>query len=851
MPRGSAQSMLGKLHWLVVLAVAWLCVSSTANAQKRRQTIVVEFDTDGGRPPLVACIVTKGERGRAGQSAKDWLEGRWLKKPASPRDRTNCRCGDRDCKSKSVVDPRDPCAVTESALAGLATNAQGKIECDAGTADMCLPALDTVQNTDNLSCAVDERAGAADVASSVFVRMRADGEAALKIHEMTLDGGVLRLRVEGLEGQPIVLAEVVGGGAVGRGPAAGAPVAAGGEIRIERLRIPIAARCTRRRIDLPSSLQSQTFGWAVGSTVPLPVDCINGITNAGWCGADHDESSTVLVPDAERSTRVQVVTCSDGAAARFEGAYVPDEDAIMLRALDFTFTWERDACVTADDECPEVTLDDASISCVGERGKLQGGGESCRYRCKVAGGRGRLGTGARFPVRATFLAAEHALRWEESIQAPGQVLRGYASPEDTVVKVDLTPWIVKRRVYRRWLVHAEELRRVYNHCSELVVEQGLVERKDWCVADDAGELHECLDRCLDIVHAKLGTGGGSAPWSATDRANRVIEDADDFSARLLRDSAIGLADPLDPPNESPVRLRKLASLPKRQVWRKYDRRKRRWRDMSLRDRTVGVSERIEFVELSDASGQRHSLDPSASLRLERYVPLPKATCGQSVRVEVVGTRQHEPAKATLRSGTLELDPPERNVRVSRFDLALAMGAEWSPADPEAERVDTTLEGMILPALVFNTPASWLGVDAGLGVWVGTHPYFPASLAELGETASEARRVPYARIGPQLQSRFVIRNFSVAPGILLGIGVPLRRGDIDTLGVGFFGGGLLELAYRVGPRVSFIVSGRVLGGERFKSFTITSLFERPTVRKTNAATAALDFGVRFHLARTRR
>lgn len=219
---------------------------------------------------------------------------------------------------------------------------------------------------------------------------------------------------------------------------------------------------------------------------------------------------------------------------------------------------------------------------------------------------------------------------------------------------------------------------------------------------------------------------------------------------------------------------------------------------------------IEAISLRGAYGNVHRIELGAGEHREYYFNLPQARCGETVQVELRGARQYRSTDVALRRGTLALEHPLRLARVLYFGTGLSLGftrvlspgdvrgvAPWSPA----ASVDFSLRfrfRRLWRAWRFELPR--------VSTMVTTQPYAPLS-PDPGQTARKPRRALYNRFLLAAMARtpdfpgLDLVKMSVAFGLGLDVGAPLRSSDVDAVGEVNLGlVPLAELLVRVGPRV---------------------------------------------------
>lgn len=825
-----------RFAWLLVVAVAATAShvgQARAASGHLRHTVVIELGADPTEAPSAACVVTTKRRGPATLPFGDWRTATWIA--------TGSTDVAASCNTSGALDTRLPCHRTHDILTRQAdATSSAASTCTPTSGDSCRPRLQpraTGVGSEWVACARDPRAP--DDGRVVFLLLDAAPDSALVIHDIQLDAGVVRMSASDFVVGSL-LTRVLGGDYLPRsvdGSSAVIESEAGGR-RTELLELEITPNCRRREV---RTLGSNDGADAWSFWGERRTGAGTRVEPEQWCS--RREGSRLYVDVAEPYQpgvdSANAIATGPGGDIVYRGTYVESEDSVVLGATAFRFSWSRDLCTTPDEVCPRVEPDDPRLTCEPTTTGPDEITGRCEYECEasnVAAG----DVGLAFPQRVTFSAADGRMRWTDVIQRPGHSSRSRVPPPGRHVLVDLTPWIVKSRHHRVWQRFDARVRALLDAC-----EARLGERTDdggpaRCMPDDASEAHACLDRCARALETSRATHPRPDDAKLTAFASDYAELEEALADSRWRDeiSTVVTTDHgerrwLDP----------LARLERRRIRSPLAKPPRA---MGVRDRAHGRVERIDAVILTDAQGARHSIDPSSAADAETLVAVPNASCGQRVRVEVVGTREYEPSSAEIRHGRVEIDPPERSVRTSRIDLALAVGSAFSPRSPDDNRVEPSVEGIVEPGLSFSTPVSWLGIDVGLAFIAGSYPYFPATVGASGLGTSE--RVPHGRVGMTLLPRILLNRASIAAGGFFGLGVPLRPRDLDKIGVQPAIGMLAELTYRVGPRLSFVIMGRLLGGERVRAYRFETLFGAPRRDDHDILSGAIDLGVRFHIAR---
>jgi hypothetical protein len=223
---------------------------------------------------------------------------------------------------------------------------------------------------------------------------------------------------------------------------------------------------------------------------------------------------------------------------------------------------------------------------------------------------------------------------------------------------------------------------------------------------------------------------------------------------------------------------------------------------------------IRAISFGGAFGNVHRIELGRGEHREYYFELPQARCGETVHVEIEGDRQYRAADVPLRAGTLVLEHPLGLGRVLYFGTGLSLGFTrvLSPADARSASGWTPAAAIDL-SLRFRPRRAWRAWRFELprvSYMLATQPYSP-----LGPDPDQAApKLPRA-----LWSRFLVAalartpdvpridivKLSVAFGLGLDVGAPVRSSDIDAVGevhVGLVP--LAELLVRMSPRLELRV-----------------------------------------------
>jgi hypothetical protein len=219
---------------------------------------------------------------------------------------------------------------------------------------------------------------------------------------------------------------------------------------------------------------------------------------------------------------------------------------------------------------------------------------------------------------------------------------------------------------------------------------------------------------------------------------------------------------------------------------------------------------IRALSFRGAFGSVHRIELGRGEHREYHFTLPQARCGETVHVELEGARQFHATDVPLRAGTLALEHPLGLARVLYFGTGLSLGFTrvLSPGDARTAAVWAPAAAIDL-SLRFRFRRMWRAWRFELpriSYMLATQPYAPLGPAP-GEPARALRRALYSRFlvaalarTPDLPGIDIVKA-SVAFGVGLDVGAPVRSSDIDAVGeldVGLVP--LAELLLRVSPRV---------------------------------------------------
>lgn len=246
-------------------------------------------------------------------------------------------------------------------------------------------------------------------------------------------------------------------------------------------------------------------------------------------------------------------------------------------------------------------------------------------------------------------------------------------------------------------------------------------------------------------------------------------------------------------------------------------RARRWAQRNVAEPYDGPGplvtvpgDEIRALSFRGAFGSVHRIELGRGEHREYHFTLPQARCGETVRVEIEGAREYRTTDVPLRAGTLTLEHPLGLARVLYFGTGLSLGFTrvLSPADARVAASWTPAAAIDL-SLRFRFRRLWRAWRFELprvSYLLATQPYAPLGPTP-GRPGPALRRALYSRFlvaalarTPDLPGIDIVKA-SVAFGLGLDVGAPVRSSDIDAVGEPRFGlVPLAELLIRVTPRV---------------------------------------------------
>lgn len=221
-------------------------------------------------------------------------------------------------------------------------------------------------------------------------------------------------------------------------------------------------------------------------------------------------------------------------------------------------------------------------------------------------------------------------------------------------------------------------------------------------------------------------------------------------------------------------------------------------------------DQIRALSFRGAFGSVHRIELGRGEQREHHFTLPQARCGETVRVDVEGDRQYLPTDVQLRAGTLELPHPQRLARVLYFGTGLSLGLTRVISPRDAARAAAWAPAAAIDlSLRFRLRRLWRAWRFELprvSYMLATQPYAPIGPTP-GQPARVLRRALYSRFLVAALARtpdfprIDLVPTSLAFGLGLDVGAPLRSSDLDAVGgarVGLVP--LAELLVRPTPRV---------------------------------------------------
>jgi hypothetical protein len=226
---------------------------------------------------------------------------------------------------------------------------------------------------------------------------------------------------------------------------------------------------------------------------------------------------------------------------------------------------------------------------------------------------------------------------------------------------------------------------------------------------------------------------------------------------------------------------------------------------------IGVrGDEIRALSFRGAFGNVHRIELGHRGHREYFFELPQARCGETVRVEIEGARDYRAVDVPLRAGTLALEHPLGLSRVLYLGTGLSLGFTRVLSPGDARRAaDWTPAASIDLSLRFRLRRLWRAWRfelPRLSYMLAAQPYAPLGPAP-GQPGATLRRALYSRFlvaalarTPDLAGIDVVKA-SVAFGLGLDVGAPVRSSDVDAVGAVHLGlVPLAELLLRVSPRV---------------------------------------------------